>query len=753
MTTLTRYLLLRTGSRVIILLGIFLVLIAGGQIGAVVGRGVPVTTVWPAVPSILMMALPIAIPLAVTAGILVSLGAMHRDGEFRALASSGLRSVDVIARLWPLVLVTVLATTALTHLVMPAAMRGMRANQERYIQAALAHNVNSGRALYSEANGNAYALQAAGDRLDHVFLARRDGEASISLYARGAHWSLAAGESGDALALELDGVCVLRREADGTSSLALMPTVQFPYEKDPAQRRRIDPPDTWSTATLFTSIRAFDAGAGGTLADYNNAKLALHLRFFIPLSILAFVTFAAGLSLRRAGQEPLLGVLVIMVAVTLSTSPAVFYVKNALDHPQASPGWFLWPQTLVFGGLGLWWLFHPDLAANDRGPQPNLFARILQRLQQRASEGVDAAEAAQPDLLRSRGSWPSTLVRLILGKGVVTWILVLTMGTFLVVVGQVMSRIGVYVRAIDGKLGLAGEMLLYSIPEFVSLWLPLSVGAATLLLAAPLQRRGNLMVLTASGIPLRRVFAPMLAVACCACVGKFILDDRLLPVVQPHADGLDEELRRNESKRRGPQAAGWIAGEAFWMAADADTAQGRFTTVSAFLPGKGRAAGLIADRLVWEAGDWRLEGVEALDTGGQRRYLASGTLADLGWPPLQSLSQLRLDLLPDRIKTSNQLIAASSPLTKGIISSRLLNAATPLFCLLLCLPAFVRFENRHRLASALAGSAVLLALPVGIVALANRSLLSQQGDPILTAAIIAGGLLIVGGWRWLRMAP
>ena len=719
MTTLTRYLLLRTGSRVIFLLGIFLVLIAGGQIGAVVGRGVPVTTVWPAVPSILMMALPIAIPLAVTAGILVSL-----------------------------------ATTALTHLVMPTAMRGMRANQERYIQAALAHSVNSGRAIYSEANGNAYALQAAGDRLDHVFLARRDGEAGISLYARGAHWSLATGESGDALALELDGVCVLRREADGTSSLALMPTVQFPYEKDPAQRRRVDPPDTWSTPQLLASIRAYEADGAGTLPDYNNAQLALHLRCFIPLSLIAFVAFAAGLSLRRAGQEPLLGVLIIMVAVTLSTSPAVFYVKNALDHPQVSPGWFLWPQALVFGGLGLWWLFHPDLAAGDRGPQPSLLARLLQRLQQRASAGVDAAEATQPDLLRSRGSWPSTLVRLILGKGVVTWILVLTMGTFLVVVGQVMSRISVYVRAIDGKLGLAGEMLLYSIPEFVSLWLPLSVGAATLLLAAPLQRRGNLMVLAASGIPLRRVFAPMLGVALFACVGKFILDDRFLPVVQPHADSLDEELRRNEAKPRGPQSAGWIAGEAFWMAADADTAQGRFGTVSAFLPRGGQAAaGLIADRLIWDGDAWRLEGVEALDTDGTRRHLATGTLADLGWPPLQSLPQLRLDLLPDRIKTSAQLIAADSPLKRGIITSRLLNAATPLFCLLLCLPAFVRFENRHRLASALAIAAILLALPVGIVALANRGLLSEQGDPILTAAIIAGGLAAVGGWRWLRMAP
>src|SRR5690606_8292487 len=127
MTTLTRYLLLRTCSRVILLLGIFLVLIAGGQIGAVVGRGVPVTTLWPAVPSILMMALTIAILVAVTAGLLVSLGAMHRDGEFRALAASGLRSVDVVAGLWPLLLVAVLATTALTHLIMPAAARGMRA--------------------------------------------------------------------------------------------------------------------------------------------------------------------------------------------------------------------------------------------------------------------------------------------------------------------------------------------------------------------------------------------------------------------------------------------------------------------------------------------------------------------------------------------------------------------------------------------------------------------------------------------------
>ena len=755
MSTLSRYLLLRTGSRVLVLLMVFLFLAVGGQLGLAVGRGVPILALVPTLPSILMLALPIAIPLALASGVLVTISAMHRDGEFRALASSGLRTAEVVSRLWPLLAVSVLAAAVFTHILLPEAMLGMRTNQERQTQAALAHQVNSGRPLYSEAGSQAFAMHASGHTLDHIFLTRTDADATVAMYARGASWYVAAGEQSKGLGLELEDMRVLRREPDGRVNLVTAPSAQYPLEENVDTDIDLKNPDTWSTPRLLSFVQQWDGSdATQRRRDYNNALLSLHYRLFTPISLVAFALFAAGLGLRRGSSDSLMAVIIVVVIVALNSLPALFYVKNAVDHPVISPGWLLWPQAILLAGLGLRWIARPQLSQDQTlssGWIAGLKTRIGYRIATLVRRRISSRESRLTTTTPSRFS---VLSRLILRQALGTWVGVLFIGTFLVVVGQLLNRIGLYVRAIASKPIQLLEYFTASLPEFISLWLPLSVGAAALLVAAPLLRRGNLMALSASGIPLRRVFAPFLGVAVLACLCTAVVDDQVVTRLTPVVMQLELDLKDKKINDRRPQPMGWSHEDNFWMSNRGQPAQATFATVAAFRGSRENGRALLADSLSWQEPDgWHVyDGVEVATTG-ERRAFTDIAITELGWAALPPPATLALNLLPDTLKTSTQLLAAQSPVSRNVLIARGLSALTPLFALLFALPGFIRFENRHHIATALVSACFLLAVPIVVVAIANRAILSNQGQPLVTAIITATALLLVGGWRWVRMRP
>ncbi len=755
MSTLSRYLLLRTGSRVLILLIVFLFLAVGGQLGIAVGRGVPILALMPSLPSIIMLALPIAIPLALASGILITISAMHRDGEFRALASSGLRTAEVISKLWPLVAICVLAAAVFTHILLPEAMLGMRNNQERQAQAALAHQVNSGRPLFSEAGSQAFAMHASGHTLDHIFLTQTDEDATVAMYARGASWYVAVGEQSKGLGLELEDMRVIRREADGRVNLVTAPSAQYPLEENTDTDIDHSNQDTWSTARLLQFVQQWD-GANKTqrLRDYNNALLNLHFRLFTPISLVAFALFAAGLGLRRGSSDSLMAVIIVVVIVALNSLPALFYVKNAVDHHIISPGWLLWPQAIVLACLGVRWIGKPQLA-QDQTPSSGVLAGFKTRIGYRISTVVRRRISNRESRLTTTKPSPiSVLSRLILRQAVGSWIGVLFIGTFLVVIGQLLNRLGLYVRAIANKPMQLVEFFVTSLPEYVSLWLPLSVGTAALLVAAPLLRRGNLMALSASGIALRRVFTPFLFVAGVACVCTALVDDQLVTRLTPVVAQMELDLKNKKVNDRRPQPIGWSHEDNFWMSNRAQPALATFATVAAFRGSRENGRALLADSLSWQDPDgWHVhDGVEVATTGARRAF-SDISITELGWAALPPPNELALHLLPDILKTSGQLLAAESPVSRNVLIARGLSALTPLFALLFALPGFIRFENRHRIATALVTSCFLLAAPIVIVTIANRAILSNQGQPLITAIITAAALLLVGGWRWVRMRP
>ncbi len=387
MDTLARYVIGRLMGRFLLLLAVFVGVVGGGQIGIFLGRGVPPEALAPVVPAMLLLGLSIAIPLALTTAVLVSVGGMQQEGEITALASAGISHRSVVWRLAPVVVSGVLASLILTHLVMPAALADIRANKERFLQAGIATKVVRQEPIITDGPTVVWAGEARGQRLRDVFLHRTDGNGFTAVFAPRARWTLS--ERG--IALELADVSMVQRGTDGQVTAGTWPTwdvwhdpegggritrctndacrFSFPRQGPDALpadaesatcpqcrtviKRQVEP-DTMSTGRLMRELREIDPAT--ERSQFNNARLAMHLRF----SLIAFALFAAGFALVLGTSDNLPGIAMVVVLVALLTYPAVGYVKTNVRQEQIDPGWLLWPPVIALGIAGWFMVRRPD---------------------------------------------------------------------------------------------------------------------------------------------------------------------------------------------------------------------------------------------------------------------------------------------------------------------------------------------------------------------------------------------------------
>lgn len=394
MDTLARYVIGRLAGRFLLLLAVFVGVVGGGQIGIFLGRGVPPEALAPVVPAMFLLGLSIAIPLALTTAVLVSIGGMQQEGEITALASAGISHRAVVWRLAPVVALGVAASLALVHLVMPVALTDIRANKERFLQAGIATKVVRQEPIITDGPTVAWAGEARGQRLGDVFMHRSDANGFTAVFAPQARWTLS--ERG--IALELNQVSMIQRDRDGRVSAGTMENWSIPHDLDGVGRltrcvndscrapfpqsgpgavaaeaetatcarcgtvaqRQVEP-DTMSTARLLRELREVDPSVDRDhRSQFNNARLALQLRFFMPFSLIAFALFAAGFALVLGTADNLPGVAVVVVLVALLTYPAVGYVKTNVNQPQMDPGWLLWPPVIFLAITGWFMVRRPD---------------------------------------------------------------------------------------------------------------------------------------------------------------------------------------------------------------------------------------------------------------------------------------------------------------------------------------------------------------------------------------------------------
>ncbi|MBA3937401.1 MAG: LptF/LptG family permease [Planctomycetes bacterium] len=353
--TLSRHLWKQIGGRCLFLLLVFVGVIVGGQLGVLIGRGVPPEATLPVISSMFLFALPISLPLALATALLVGLGAMNQEGELRALAACGVSHLAVVRRLLPLILLGVVLCGALTNLVLPQAVAEIRASKGKLLPTALAQSVANGDPILQKKDVSLWVESVNGGRMRNVHaLINRNGDLTAA-FAPDAHWVL--GRKG--IQMEFEAVQLMQRSANGRFLAAEMTRYDYLLEDEDSESGKTEPDamSTWAVIELLKKPKD-----PKHLSIFNNARLALQVRCFIPVAMIAYAFLAIGLGMTWGTSQNLLGVVIMVVVVVLFTYPAIGYVKNGVDLPQMHPAWLLWPPAMLLTAFGAFLTWNPTRA-------------------------------------------------------------------------------------------------------------------------------------------------------------------------------------------------------------------------------------------------------------------------------------------------------------------------------------------------------------------------------------------------------
>jgi lipopolysaccharide export LptBFGC system permease protein LptF len=333
---------------------------------------------------------------------------------------------------------------------------------------------------------------------------------------------------------------------------------------------------------------------------------------------------------------------------------------------------------------------------------------------------------------------------------------VLGIGMFLIMVGEVVGKMGRYIEAFGkGRAWAVIEFLVLRFPELMSTWLPISVAVAALLTAWPMLRQGTLVALSASGLPPRRIFAVMVLFAVAVGALAFVLRDQVVPRL---AEPVDNAWERMSGRLRAgevpPRSAGWREGDRFWCARWAKPDEGEFRQLAVFPASGAWGGGTVAliERMVWSGGAWKLMGVQAITAPGAE------PLTFIACPPETIGLSISGDpaavadrLTIDARKSSDELFRTRADKARSTLALRVYFSLLPLLCLLFALPGFVQLEGRSRLGAVVARTLALLAVPLVGSWVLGRLLVAHGTHAFAACLTVAGILLLIGGWRWWTM--
>lgn len=758
MGTLGWYALTRAFAKFVFLLVILLGVLVGGQLVLVIGRGIPLETCVPILPSMCFLALTIALPLALSASVLVALGNMNRDGELRALGSCGISHVAVVMRLFPLLVAGVIGSAIFSNVLMPDAMGNVRANRSKMLQAAIAQRVAAHESI-DIMGFDAWAGGADGQNLSDLFMFLESNGERTALFAERASWMF----DGDDMMLQMPQVRVLHKSVDGAVTRAEIKNYQL--QKNGPRKLKQPEPDSMQTNQLLRVFENLDPAKDREM--YNNARLSLQLRLFTPLSLIAYVLFAAGIALAFA-VDSLVGVGILVVLVAATTYPAIAYVKTQVDHPHMNPGWLLWPPVVLLAAAGCFMIWRPQSAGLLASRPLSLIRklwdnRLVNTLKRKSASGAaKLADVAAADASGYRSRFGATLDRYVMSMTASRWLMALFIGVFLLILADFIGRMGFYVHVLGTRLWyLVPYYYLLNLPQFVVTWLPISVAAAALIIATPMLRQGGLMALSSSGVPPRRIFMGVLVFAALVGAVAFALKDQVVPRLVEITDGVASTMQTftaakkadepPQKKKEKKDPNGWHSGDYFWCAQNCVPANGVYENVAVFrVTGDDRAGSAMADALVWNDGVWQMRNATVVN-GAQARSAANANLEDLGIRLEHSRRSLALAIRPDIGKTSWELYKSAGPDGKRIMIMRIAAALLPILCLLFALPGYILWENRLRLGQTCAKSISLALLPVAAMGLLSKLLLSAPNHLVLISASVVGAMLAIGGWRWRTM--
>lgn len=383
-------------------------------------------------------------------------------------------------------------------------------------------------------------------------------------------------------------------------------------------------------------LRDLDANSGRTLiSDYRvtMAKIEFHRRFAIPLASIVFAILALplGLTTARSGKGAGFAISVIVILVYRVVFVSATKAAATGNLPPWAGAWMSNAVILLWALVALWRMRSTVGHGSGEGRFGRTARSALDRLR---SLFAPPGHRRLPDdmtagthLAGMAGSTSRFVGRLdrYLGLAYLRTLLLSLASAYLlfaIVEGQ-----GLVNSAMRNQepLSLVGRYLLYYTPAILTQVMPIAALVGAVVTITLLSRSSELVAVRAAGVSMRRVTAPILVIT--AVIGglSFVVQDRIAPVTNRHAEEIRTQVRHSAPRTYGVPADGsWRFGdngETLYHYRAHDSVSGTYEALSIFSLERSRGSQhgdppppprideiRYTDRAVAIDGEWELNG-------------------------------------------------------------------------------------------------------------------------------------------------
>ena len=369
MTVLSRACLKEAGTNFLFYSTTYLGLIALMFCIPLLKQGAPLLAVLEFLPENLAIISMLALPLAMVTALLGTVGRMREDGEITALMAAGVSTWRIAAALLPLAAGLALGLGLAMHFLLPGIALRLLNDRILLVQQAAPTQVSRHLPLVQEGNDIIAAVGVEGTTLEHLFGVRLTPDANGGFgensgitvcYAPSARFVTdpqVLGQ-GKKAAFELHAAWLLRRDANGGPTPNVLTATLPLYALDvPNTGSGItSEADTQSTYKLWVMM-ARTVDNDKNRGYLRNFERAWHLRWMVPVAVLAYWAFACGLALGIGSANRLIAVVVGALVVVATLVPSFSVVRDLAPRIPVNAGWIMWPPILILGAVGVYLLW------------------------------------------------------------------------------------------------------------------------------------------------------------------------------------------------------------------------------------------------------------------------------------------------------------------------------------------------------------------------------------------------------------
>jgi LPS export ABC transporter permease LptF/LPS export ABC transporter permease LptG len=507
------------------------------------------------------------LPMAVLVGVLIGLGRMSADSELIALNAVGIGLRRVLVPVGVLALGTALLTLAMTLWLGPAALRTLRALEDRLRASQASFQVQPRvfderfprRVLYVQ------DVAASGTRWRGVFLAE------------------SGSESGSRLTFAEEAIVIADRE-QGKLQLHLRSGSTHEYSRKE--------PDRYSVTTFGESdlsVELTDLSAPRVLqptdqerslrdllaergAGWREARVEVHRRLAFPIACVVFALLAVPLGARPRRGGRAAGFLVTLLLIS---GYYVVFIAGAGMARQGNltPSLGVWAANVLTGVLGL-----ALLPRMEHTREQGWLARLGEAMaawrrdhrapvatlpRAAAPNGTAAAEAPMTVLGIRRAAGFPQLMDLYVLRNFLFYFFLLLAGFILLFEAFTFFELLDDIARHHTPFLVVVNYFRYLAPHMLYQLAPLATLVAVLITLGIMTKNNEVVAFKAGGVSVYRLVLPLLLTSLVLAGGLLLLDDTYLPYANQRQDALRNEIKGRPAQTFYQPRRRWIFGEGF----------------------------------------------------------------------------------------------------------------------------------------------------------------------------------------------